>query len=82
MAVEDLLPHDIVWRKKEQFDEGSVSADMLPAVISSVMTDKEKVLYQKKWSDTILRSTEECHYHNLFMDAYENLGPILKNVGR
>jgi asparagine synthase (glutamine-hydrolysing) len=81
-AFDNLLPHDIVWRKKEQFDEGSGSADMLQAVVSSVMTDKEKVLYRKKWSDTILRSSEECHYHRLFMDAYENPVPILKNVGR
>jgi asparagine synthase (glutamine-hydrolysing) len=55
---------------------------MLQSVVSSVMTDPEKVLYQKKWSDTLFRSSEECHYHTLFMDAYENPGPILKNVGR
>ncbi len=81
-AFEDLLPHDIVWRKKEQFDEGSGSADMLQSVVSSVMTDKEKDLYQKKWSNTHLRSSEECHYHKLFMGAYDKPGPILKNVGR
>jgi len=81
-AFEDLLPHDIVWRKKEQFDEGSGSADMLQSVVSNVMTDNEKALYQKKWSDTILRSSEECHYHKLFVEAYENPDPILKNVGR
>jgi len=81
-AFEDLLPHDIVWRKKEQFDEGSGSADMLQSVVSSVLTDKEKVLYQKKFNGTMLRSSEECHYHRLFMDAYEKPGPILRNVGR
>jgi asparagine synthase (glutamine-hydrolysing) len=81
-AFEDLLPHDIVWRKKEQFDEGSGSADMLQSVVSSVMTYKEKVLYQKKWSDTLLRSSEECHYHKLFVDAYEKPEPVLRNVGR
>jgi asparagine synthase (glutamine-hydrolysing) len=81
-AFEDLLPHDIVWRKKEQFDEGSGSADMLQAVMSGVMTDREKVSYLKDWDGVTLRSSEECHYHRLFMDAYEKPGPVLKNVGR
>ena len=81
-AFEDLLPHDIVWRKKEQFDEGSGSAKMLQAVMSGVMTEKEKDSYRKKWSGVNLRSSEECHYHRLFMDAYEKPFPVLKNVGR
>lgn len=81
-AFEDLLPRDIVWRKKEQFDEGSGSADMLQAVVSSAMTGKEEDLYRKKWGGTMLRSSEECHYHRLFMEAYERPSPILRNVGR
>lgn len=81
-AFEDLLPHDIVWRKKEQFDEGSGSADMLQAVMEGVMTDDEQAAYRNKWSGTPLRSAEECYYHRLFMDAYEKPGPVLKNVGR
>jgi asparagine synthase (glutamine-hydrolysing) len=81
-AFEDLLPHDIVWRKKEQFDEGSGSADMLQSLMSGVITEKEADSYRKDWDGITLRSSEECHYHRLFMDAYEKPDPVLKNVGR
>ena len=82
MAFEDLLPHDIVWRKKEQFDEGSGSADMLQSVMNRLVSEKEVDAYRKNWNGIMLRSSEECHYHRLFMDAYEKPGPVLKNVGR
>ena len=81
-AFEDMLPHDIVWRKKEQFDEGSGSVDLLEEALSSAMSESEASLYAEKWPDTLLRSAEECHYHKLFMEAYENPEPLLKNVGR
>jgi len=35
-AVEDLLPDDIVWRRKAQFDEGSGSIDTLRIALSSL----------------------------------------------
>lgn len=41
-AVEDLLPTDIVWRGKEQFDQGSGLADLMAAEAADpapVMTD-------------------------------------------
>jgi asparagine synthase (glutamine-hydrolysing) len=81
-AFEDMLPHDIVWRKKEQFDEGSGSVDLLEEALSSAMSESEARLYAEKWPDTLLRSPEECHYHKLFMEVYENPEPLLKNVGR
>jgi asparagine synthase (glutamine-hydrolysing) len=81
-AFEDMLPHDIVWRKKEQFDEGSGSADLLEETLSSSMSESEASAYRSKWPDILLRSPEDCHYHKLFMSAFDNPEPLLKNVGR
>ncbi|NIM67238.1 MAG: asparagine synthetase B, partial [Armatimonadetes bacterium] len=79
-AFEDLLPAEIIWRDKEQFDEGSGSVDLLSEAIKSAISEKEAALYRSKWHDAGLRSPEEYHYHRLFMDAFENPEPILKNV--
>ena len=81
-AFEDMLPHDIAWRKKEQFDEGSGSVDLLEETLSSAMSEGEARKYRSKRPDILLRSSEECHYHKLFMEVFENPEPLLKNVGR
>lgn len=37
-AFEDLLPREIVWRDKEQFDEGSGLADLLEQIVPKAMS--------------------------------------------
>jgi asparagine synthase (glutamine-hydrolysing) len=81
-AFEDLLPHEIVWRDKEQFDEGSGTVDIVNAALAGVMNDQEAARYQRVHAKWNLRSPEECHYHRLFMEVYDNPEPILSNVGR
>jgi asparagine synthase (glutamine-hydrolysing) len=81
-AFEDLLPGEIIWRDKEQFDEGSGSVDLLSESLKSVISEEEAALYRAGRPDVGLRSPEECHYHRLFMEAFENPGPILGNVAR
>jgi asparagine synthase (glutamine-hydrolysing) len=81
-AFEDLLPNEIIWRDKEQFDEGSGSVDLLNDALKSVITEDEASSYRRKWPDMGLRSAEECHYHRLFMDAFEKPDPVLSNVAR
>lgn len=81
-AFEELLPNEIIWRDKEQFDEGSGSVDLLNGALKSVITEDEASSYRRKWPDMGLRSAEECHYHRLFMDAFEKPDPVLSNVAR
>ncbi len=81
-AFEDLLPHEIVWRDKEQFDEGSGTVDLVNTALARVMNKQEAVRYQHLHGKSNLRSPEECHYHQLFMDVFDNPEPILSNVGR
>jgi len=81
-AVEDLLPPEILWRDKSQFDEGSGTVDLLDRLIAEVMTEDEAYEYRKRYPEARLRSAEECYYHHIFMDVFENADPVLKNVAR
>ena len=81
-AFENILPDEIVWRRKEQFDEGSGTVDLLTETLKDVMNEKQANDYQRQHSAVSLRSAEECYYHQLFMDAFDNPTGILNNVAR
>jgi asparagine synthase (glutamine-hydrolysing) len=81
-AFEDLLPPEITWRIKEQFDEGSGTADMLECVMTGIMGEAEMQNYCSRFPETHLRSAEECHYHRLLMEVFENPDIIFSNTGR
>lgn len=81
-AFDDLLPEEIVWRKKEQFDEGTGIGELVGAKGSEGMSDEEAKAHRERHPDTRLRSTEECYYHRLLLDAFEDPKPVLANVGR
>ncbi len=81
-AFEDLLPQDIVWRNKEQFDEGSGMVDLLPAVLQKVAGTINSEEYMKNNKSDHLRSREECFYHQLLVDQFHQPQAVLNNVGR
>lgn len=81
-AFEDLLPADILWRKKQQFDEGSGTVDLLDQALKGVMNEKEASERQAAYPEANLRDPEECFYHKLFMQVFERPEPILQNVAR
>ena len=81
-AFEDMLPPEIVWRRKEQFDEGSGTADLLPRLLGAQITEEEATDYRSDHPDVALRSAEECLYHRILVGAYDHPGPVLANVAR
>jgi asparagine synthase (glutamine-hydrolysing) len=81
-AFDDLLPHDIVWRRKEQFDEGSGTVDVLSAGLDRFMRREDAPAYVSAHADAQLRSAEEAVFHRLLSEAYEDPAPVLKNVAR
>jgi asparagine synthase (glutamine-hydrolysing) len=81
-AFEDLLPAEITWRIKEQFDEGSGTVDMLEGALTGIMGKAEMQNYRSRFPETHLRSAEECHYHRLLMEVFENPDIIFSNTGR
>jgi asparagine synthase (glutamine-hydrolysing) len=81
-AFEDLLPSEIVWRDKEQFDEGSGMVDLLPAVLECAAAGTDSEDYKARFTADRLRSNEECFYHRLLMEQFEQPQAVLANVGR
>jgi asparagine synthase (glutamine-hydrolysing) len=81
-AFEDLLPAEIVWRSKEQFDEGSGTLDVLGEIVETWLPASEAQSYAERHSDAGLRSAEECLYHKLLCEGYTDPVPVLENVAR
>jgi asparagine synthase (glutamine-hydrolysing) len=81
-ACEDLLPPEIVWRDKAQFDEGSGTVDLLATVIQPATAGLTMADYQACYPQAMLRSPEECFYHQLFVAAYNRPQALLNNVAR
>jgi asparagine synthase (glutamine-hydrolysing) len=70
-ACEDLLPADVVWRKKAQFDEGSGTVDALGLALSRRVGVTQPVD----------RESEGRLYERLLRDQYEDPDLILDNAG-
>ena len=70
-ACEDLLPPDVVWRKKAQFDEGSGTVDALNQALSQFVGV----------TPPVDRETECRLYERLLREQYEDPDLILGNAG-
>lgn len=70
-ACADLLPHDLVWRKKAQFDEGSGTVDML-----------ETALMKLSGKDTPLdRAEEGALYEAILRRQFRDPEMVLGQAG-
>ena len=76
------MPSEIVWREKQQFDEGSGVIAALDNVLARFMPKQETLGYVCEHSEASLRSHEEAVYHKLFFEAYEDPTSLLPNVAR
>ncbi len=81
-TFEDLLPEEIIWRKKEQFDEGSGIVNLLSEAIPKIIKPEQAETYRQQHQSVLLRSSEECYYHQIFSKIFSNAEHILKNVVR
>ena len=70
-ACEDLLPADLVWRKKAQFDEGSGTVDALEKALSRLLDVTPRVD----------RESEGRLYECLLREQFEDPDLILENAG-
>lgn len=75
-AFEDLLPREIVWRVKEQFDEGSGVAALQERAGSCDNSRR----YAR--DGVTIRSAEEAAYLDIFQNVFEQPEIILANVAR
>jgi asparagine synthase (glutamine-hydrolysing) len=82
-AFEDLLPKEIVWRDKEQFDEGSGTADLIGRLgLEHWLPARDVNRYTEQHTEAVLRSHEECAYHKVLRDEFPEADFILQNVAR
>lgn len=70
-ACEDLLPADLVWRKKAQFDEGSGTVDALDQALSRRLSV----------TPPVDRESEGRLYESILREQYEDPDFVLKNAG-
>jgi asparagine synthase (glutamine-hydrolysing) len=80
-AVEDLLPPDIVWRTKEQFDEGTGTIDLLADALVPLLADIDLDDYRRRTNEPV-RSAEEALYHRILCEGLPRPELILRNVAR
>jgi len=81
-AFEDLLPHEIIWRDKEQFEEGSETVETTSQWVDSIAHDFNAQEYISRHQQYHLRSREEAFYHKICTEVFNHSPIILENVGR
>ena len=75
-AFEDLLPHEIVWRGKVQFDEGSGLADLM----ADEAVKRAASVNAKSEDFEGARSSEEAHYRTTLTQTLEKPEQVLSLV--
>ena len=78
-AYEDILPESIVWRSKQEFSQGSGSANVLPAHFENQIPDHELAQAQAEYP--MIRSKEELYYFRLFTEHLGH-GRAVETVGQ
>lgn len=76
-AFEDMLPDDIVWRVKEQFDEGSGIAALMAELASS---DAVTALTSEPIQPQDGESAEQALYRTLLAQQFDEPAPVLNLV--
>ncbi len=71
LACQDLLPAELVWRKKAQFDEGSGTVDALSEALAELTGTPAPVG----------RAAEGALYERILRGAYEDPARIVENAG-
>jgi len=67
-AYEPVLPRSIVWRGKQEFSQGSGSADVLPGYFEDAIDDQQYAEAREK--HPLIRSKEEFYYFRIFTDHF------------
>lgn len=54
--------------------------EMLDGILTDAMERTEIKNYRRRFPETALRSGEECHYHRILMEVFEQLELVMSNV--
>lgn len=72
-AYEDMLPTEIVYRKKDKFSVGAGSSEKLAEVAERTISDGEFEKHSISSAGRQLRSKEELMYYKIFRDFYPDV---------
>ncbi len=72
-VAEKYLPHEIAWRGKEKFWEGSGIQDTLTKKIEANIADSDFQVHKKLDSGFELRNKEEMYFYQVFKKFFGNL---------
>ena len=78
-AFEQYLPDAITWRVKQEFSQGSGSADILPSYFEETLGDEALRAAQVDYP--IIRSKEELYYFQIFTKHFGS-GRAIDTVGQ
>lgn len=78
-AFESDLPEQVVWRLKQEFSQGSGSADVLPNHFEQSVSDDD--LKQAQAAYPMIRSKEELYYFRIFTGHF-GTGKAIDTVGQ
>lgn len=81
-AFEDILPSQITWRKKLQFDEGSGTVDALTNILNIPKSHTDSFSNNANDYNVAIRSDEELHFYQIFTDIFPDTDTMLASVGR
>ena len=79
-AFEGWLPDDVLWRRKEQFGEGTGMNDVLREHFGATVSD-EQLDRERRVVDPPLRTREELAYYRLFADRLPGIAAT-ETIGR
>jgi len=78
-AFEQYLPDAITWRVKQEFSQGSGSADILPSYFEETLGDEALRAAQAEYP--MIRSKEELYYFQIFTKHFGS-GRAIDTVGQ
>ncbi|MDQ0351513.1 asparagine synthase (glutamine-hydrolyzing) [Alkalibacillus filiformis] len=79
-AFDGVLPESVLWRKKEEFSEGSGALDILEQHANETISDEELKTYQQE-ATVELRSKQEALYYKIFKELFPSRSAV-ETVGK
>lgn len=80
-AIENLLPPEVVWRKKAKFSQGAGSYEMMAEYAEEKIPDSEFSGHREILEGFELESKEQLFYYRIFRQFFDNES-VIRQMGR
>jgi asparagine synthase (glutamine-hydrolysing) len=79
-AMDELLPMEVLWRKKEAFSDGVSATDRSLYEILQEHAEREVVAEECTWEHNPPATKEQYYYRKVFEDEYANCGRVVPHM--